>query len=101
MNQLDQIMELTRQVEAQVDAGEWAQASELETRRRVLMAELAASAQNPEGVHGLFEQLAGRNDQMLDKITAYRQDLEQQQRRLHQGAGAVHAYLSNTEPEPG
>lgn len=101
MNQLDQIMELTRQVEAQVDAGEWAEASELETRRRTLMADLAASAQDPEGVHGLFAQLSGRNDQMVDKITAYRQDLERQQGQLQRGTDAVYAYLTNTAPKRG
>ena len=95
MNQLDQILELTRQVEAQVDAGEWAEASELETRRRALMEELAASARDTEGAHGLFLELVGRHDQMVDKVTAYRQELEQQQGQLHRGTDAVHAYLNN------
>ena len=102
MTELERILDLTRQVEARVDAGDWAEASSLEATRRSLMNDVAKSpAHNPEGLRGLLEELAKRNDRMVAKLTASREGLEKQQSDMARGAPAVRAYLNNISSEGG
>ncbi len=96
---IDQILELTEQVQQFVDDGRWADASSLETKRLVLLTELFSgddiadlSPQHAQLAHDLLT----RNARMIQTLRTQRVQLNETTRRLNAAPRAVDAYRNNT-----
>ncbi len=98
MQQIDEILALTDQVQQFVDDGCWAEANALETQRLALLAELFArediAAFSP-ACEALARDLLARNAGMPQALEGQRNRLNDATRRLKSAPQAIHAYRSN------
>lgn len=101
MTILDRILELTRQVEEQVDRGDWLQAGSLDMERRQLLEDLVAGdglqKLAPEARAALQEILA-RNQHTVAKVQERQNRLAAASVQLNRARGAVRAYQVNAGP---
>lgn len=95
MNRLDRILELTGQVEAEVERGDWLQASRLDAERHRLLSELLAN----NGVRKLGDQarqllrdVLARNQRTVHAVETQRYELASASRRLAEAVKAVRRY---------
>jgi len=101
MTALDQIMALTDAIEARVNAGDWAGATDLDAERRQLLCGLFEAdplAARDSRVRPVLEQLQARNQAAVTSLSAARQALAAAARQLQAAPGAVRAYERNTLP---
>lgn len=103
MDNLKKLMDLTRQVQALVEAGEWNEAAALEHSRKPLVeAFLASSPDSSELARAgeIFEQVVAIDARMLARIGAQRKEALLEL-RTERGAGeAARAYLAHSVPDP-
>ena len=101
MTILDRILELTRQVEEQVDRGDWLQAGTVDRERRQLLENLLAGdglqKLAPEARAALQEILA-RNQHTVAKVRERQEQLAAASVQLNRAKGAVRAYQANATP---
>ena len=95
MKTLDRILELTDQVEAEVENGDWLQASRLDRERQELLSQLLAN----NGVRKLGDQarqllrdVLARNQHTVHAVETQRYELGAASRRLAEASQAVHRY---------
>ena len=103
MQQIDEILALTDQVQQYIDDGRWAEAGLLEKKRMQLLSQLFArddlAAIGPD-CEQLVRDLLARNASMAETVMASRGHLEETTRRINTATEAVGAYRRN-EPDPG
>ena len=95
MTKLDRIQELTDQVEAQVDRGDWLQASQLDAERHRLLSELLANnGVSKLGDHArqLLRDVLARNQRTVHAVETQRYELASASRRLAEASSAVRRY---------
>lgn len=103
MQQIDEILALTDQVQQFIDDGRWAEAGLLEKKRMQLLSQLFArddlAAIGPD-CEQLVRDLLARNANMAETVMASRGNLEKTTQRINAATKAVGAYRRN-EPNPG
>ena len=98
MQQIDDILALTDQVQQCVDEGRWVEARALEKDRLALLTDLFAGddvATNGPECQKLARDLLARNARMTETVRVHRGDLDETTRRVNLAAGAVSAYRRN------
>jgi len=88
------IIELTDRVQAAIDGGDWSQALELETERRGLLEQLAASAASKSELTPTFADLAARNHRLIGLVQHHRRRVLREAavaQSAHAGAAAYAA----------
>lgn len=103
MNNLNKLIDLTREVQSLVEAGEWMAAARLEASRRPLVeafldarpgrSELAAAGE-------VFEKVVAIDARMLARIRTQRGDALGELRREAGAGEAAKAYLANSLSVP-
>lgn len=101
MQLLDEIIELTADIEQRVLAADWAGAASVDRRRRMLLARLFDGEER--GVPGagereVLEQLLARNDQVIGQVSGTREALQTALRQLNDAPAAMRAYERNSLP---
>jgi hypothetical protein len=66
------IIELTDRVQAAIDGGDWSQAQVLETERRRLLEQLAASGVSKTELEPTLAELAARNQRLIGLVQHHR-----------------------------
>ena len=98
MQQIDEILALTDQVQQYIDDGRWAEAGLLDKERLALLTELFGrddiASIGPE-CEQLVRDLLARNARMTVTVRVRRGDLHEATRRVNTAAGAVSAYRRN------
>ena len=95
MNKLDRILELTDQVEAEVDQGDWLQASRLDAERLRLLSGLLANngvSKLGEQARQLLRDVLARNQRAVHAVETQRYELASASRRLAEATKAVRKY---------
>ena len=84
------VLELTDQVQAAIDGGDWPRAQELETERRRLLEELATRA-DPAELAPTFTALEARNHRLIGLVEHHKRRILREAavaRTAHDGAAA-------------
>ena len=92
-------LELTQQVQARVDEGEWVQAGTLDLERRCLLTELFANhdiATLSAPTQELLRDILVQNNRIIHAVQVRKQELAAASSRLNRAPGAVRAYRQNT-----
>lgn len=95
MKSLDRILELTDQVEAEVENGDWLQAGRLDAERQKLLSELLANnGVSKLGDHArqLLRDVLARNQRTVHAVETQRYELGAASRRLAEASRAVNRY---------
>ena len=95
MNKLDRILELTDRVEAEVDQGDWLQASRLDAERLRLLSGLLANngvSKLGDQARQLLSDVLARNQHALHAVETQRHELASASRRLAEASKAVRKY---------
>ena len=95
MTDVDRILELTDRVEAEVENGDWLQASRLDAERQELLSELLANdGVRKLGDHArqLLRDVLARNQRTVHNVETQRYELGAASRRLADASQAVHRY---------
>lgn len=101
MSPLDRILDLTRQVEAQVDRGDWLAAGALDQERRQLLETLIADnhlQQLGPNARAVLQEILARNQQTVGKVQNHKTQLAAISTRLNQAPDAMRAYRANAQP---
>lgn len=103
MDNLKKLMDLTRQVQALVEAGEWSEAAALEHSRKPLVEAFLSSGPSQSELARageVFEKVVAIDARMLARIGKQRKTALLEM-RAERGAGeAARAYLANAVPDP-
>ena len=95
MSPLDTILDLTEQVQAAINEGDWQRAHALETDRRSLLEEFVAAEGPVDRNNGLqlaLTQLQQRNQHMLGEVHHHRRRVLREASMLKAGHDAAGAY---------
>ncbi len=90
--QLTAILDLTEQVQAAIDGGDWGRARELEAARRDALVQLVADRAGDAGLPSALADLYARNQRMLGDVDRARGRLLRESARVTTGQAAVAAY---------
>jgi hypothetical protein len=85
------VLDLTDQVQAAIDGGDWPHAQELETERRRLL-ELFAAAPDTADVGSAFAALEARNRRLIGLVEHHRRRVLREAAVARTGHDAVAAY---------
>ena len=97
--QLTAILDLTEQVQAAIDGGDWRLARELEGARRDAIVQLVAERAGDASLRGTLADLYARNQRMLGEVDRQRRRLLRESALVSTGQAAVAAY-ADTRDEP-
>jgi hypothetical protein len=90
--QLTAILDLTEQVQAAIDAGDWQRAGDLEAGRREAIVQLVAERSADPQLGAALADLQARNQRMLGDVDRQRRRLLRESAQLTTGQAAVAAY---------
>jgi len=90
--QLTAILDLTEQVQAAIDGGDWLRARDLEAARRDAIVQLVAERAADPRVGDALAELYARNQRMLGDVDRQRRGLLRESALLKTGQAAVAAY---------
>jgi len=97
--QLTAILDLTEQVQAAIDSGDWGRARELEIARRDAIVKLVAERAGDASLPGALANLYARNQRMLGDVDRERRRLLRDSALVTKAQAAVAAY-ADTRSEP-
>jgi hypothetical protein len=97
--QLTAILELTEQVQAAIDGGDWQRARELERARRDALVQLVAERAGDASVRSALADLYARNQRMLGDLDCERRRLLRDSALVTKAQAAVAAYSGAGEPQ--
>jgi len=95
--QLTAILDLTEQVQAAIDGGDWQRARELEGVRREAIVQLVAERPGDAGLPGALADLYARNQRMLGDVDRERRRLLRESALVTKAQAAVAAYADTRE----
>lgn len=87
---------LTDRVEVAIDAGDWAQARELETQRRALLEQLAAAPDAAREVAQTFAALDGRTRRLIGLVEHHKRRVLREAAVAKTGHDGAAAYADNS-----
>jgi hypothetical protein len=90
--QLTAILDLTEQVQAAIDGGDWQRARELEGARRDAIVQLVAERAGDAGLRNALADLYARNQRMLGDVQREQRRLLRESALVSTGQAAVAAY---------
>jgi len=90
--QLTAILDLTDQVQAAIDGGDWQRARDLEAARREAIVQLVAERAADPQIGDALAELYARNQRMLGDVDRRRRQLLRESALLTTGQAAVAAY---------
>jgi hypothetical protein len=90
--QLPAILDLTEQVQAAIDGGDWQRARDLESARREAIVRLVAERPADPRIGDALAELYARNQRMLGDVEQQRRRLLRESALLKTGRAAVAAY---------
>ncbi|HUL82002.1 MAG TPA: hypothetical protein VL131_07665 [Gammaproteobacteria bacterium] len=90
--QLTAVLDLTDQVQAAIDGGDWSRARELDVARREAIAQLVVERAADPHVGDALTELYARNQRMLGDVDRARRRLLRENALLKTGQAAVAAY---------
>ena len=93
--QLTAILDLTDQVQAAIDGGDWQRARELEGARRDAIVQLVAEGAGDASLPNALADLYARNQRMLGQVDRERGRLLRESSRVTAGQAAVAAYANS------
>jgi hypothetical protein len=88
------ILELTEQVQAAIDRGEWPRAQELETERRAALERLVETPSIADELRAALTELYARNQRMIGEIEHHRRRIVRDAATVKTGHAAAAAYAS-------
>jgi hypothetical protein len=91
---LDTLLELTDRVQAAIDAGDWQQASELESDRRAQLEKLVAE-QTAHDVRSTLDALAQRTYRLIGLVEHHRRRVLREATTVTAGHAAAARYVEN------
>jgi len=91
---LDALLELTDRVQAAVDAGDWQQASDLESERRAQLEKLVAE-QTAADVGPVFDALSQRTYRLIGLVEHHRRRVLREATMVTAGHSAAARYVEN------
>jgi isocitrate dehydrogenase kinase/phosphatase len=91
---LDTLLELTDRVQAAIDAGDWQQASELESERRAQLEKLVAE-QTAQDVRSALDALAQRTHRLIGLVEHHRRRVLREATTVTAGHAAAARYVEN------
>ena len=97
--QLTAILDLTEQVQAAIDGGDWQRARELEGTRRDAIAQLVAEGAGDAGLPNALTDLYARNQRMLGDVDRERRRLLRESALVTKAQAAVAAYADAGQPQ--
>ena len=98
------VIELTDQVQAAIDAGDWPRAQELETERRRLLEQLAAASGAADDLAPAFIELEARNHRLIGLVEHHKRRVLREAavaRTANEGAAAyadVRRFATASDP---
>jgi hypothetical protein len=96
--QLTAILDLTEQVQAAIDGGDWQRARELEGARRDAIAQLVAERAGDASLPNTLADLYARNQRMLGDVDRERRRLLRESALVTKAQAAVAAYADVRDP---
>jgi hypothetical protein len=96
--QLTAILDLTEQVQAAIDGGDWQRARELEGARRDAIVQLVAERAGDASLPNALADLYARNQRMLGDVDRERRRLLRESALVTKAQAAVAAYADSPEP---
>ena len=103
MNKLEKLIELTQQVQALVESGDWTKAASLESRRRPLVEaflETGPSKSEIAAAGDVFKKVVAIDARMVERIELQRRDALGELRKETGAGKAAKAYLANSVSAP-
>jgi hypothetical protein len=97
--QLTAILDLTEQVQAAIDGGDWQRARELEGARRDAIVQLVAERAGDASLPSALADLYARNQRMLGDVDRERRRLLRESALVTKGQAAVAAYADSPESQ--
>jgi isocitrate dehydrogenase kinase/phosphatase len=88
------LLELTDRVQAAIDAGDWQQASELETERRAQLEKLVAE-QTAQDVRSALDAIAQRTRRLIGLVEHHRRRVLREATTVTAGHAAAARYVEN------
>ncbi len=104
MDNLNKLMDLTRQVQALVEAGDWGEAAALEQSRKPLVEAFLSSGPSQSELARageVFEKVVAIDARMLVRIGKQRKDALLEMRDERGASEAARAYLAHAVTDPG
>jgi hypothetical protein len=98
--QLTSILDLTEQVQAAIDGGDWQRARELESARRDAIVQLVAERPGDASLPGALADLYARNQRMLGDVDRERRRLLRESALVTKAQAAVAAYADARDTQP-
>jgi hypothetical protein len=95
--QLTAILDLTEQVQAAIDSGDWRRARELEASRCEAIAQLVVERAGDASLPNALADLYARNQRMLGDVDRERRRLLRESSLVTKAQAAVAAYAGATE----
>jgi hypothetical protein len=96
--QLTAILDLTEQVQAAIDGGDWQRARELESARRDAIVQLVAERAGDATLPNALADLYARNQRMLGDVDRERRRLLRESTLVTKAQVAMAAYADAREP---
>jgi hypothetical protein len=93
-------LDLTEQVQAAIDAGEWLRAQELEAERLRVLRELALADDASGAVVATFRSLAERNHRLVGLVQHHRRRVLRESAVVRSTETGAAAYGANSPEEP-
>lgn len=97
--QLTAILDLTEQVQAAIDGGDWQRARELESARRDAIVRLVAERTGDASLPNALADLYARNQRMLGQVDGERRRLLRDSALVTKAQAAVAAYADAHDPQ--
>ena len=97
--QLTAILDLTEQVQAAIDCGDWQRARELEGARREAIVQLVAERADDASLSSALADLYARNQRMLGDVDRERRRLLRESAFVTKAQAAVAAYADALEQQ--
>ena len=97
--QLTAILDLTEQVQAAIDGGDWQRARELEAARCDAIVQLVAERAGDASLPSALADLYARNQRMLGEVDRERRRLLRESALVTKAQAAVVAYADAREPQ--
>jgi hypothetical protein len=97
--QLTTILDLTEQVQAAIDGGDWRSALDLEAARRDAIVQLVAERASDASLPSVLADLYARNQRMLGDVDRERRRLLRESALVTKAQAAVAAYAGATESQ--
>ena len=97
--QLTAILDLTEQVQAAIDGGDWQRARELESARHDALVQLVAERAGDASLPSVLADLYARNQRMLGEVDRERRRLLRESAVVTKAHAGVAAYAGTAEPQ--